>query len=255
MKKIMEFINYRINIEGFLYAKILLLILLFSGGANSTQAQQPWHPQWAYGMPGSDNFNPTQALLEPAGFSVYDQNITAVIKMWTGKINFDPEGGEDGEIDTSQEANATRNLFMLRYALDGSFLWKKMLTSYSMEGYIGIGNTNTESNDDGDVFVFNTFFGNMQVAPEEDAGYIQSPVNPENGNFIKSSYLAKYNHQGNLEWVKIVADNMAGTADFRCRGIKLAPDGSIYVAIAFMRDIFIHQDGETYCWKGELVKI
>jgi hypothetical protein len=62
--------------------------------------------------------------------------------------------------------------------------------------------------------------------------------------------LAKYNHQGNLEWVKMVADNIAGTFDFLSRGIKLAPDGSIYVAIASMRDIFIHQDGETILLEG-----
>ena len=250
MKKIMEFINYRINIEEFLYAKILLLILLFSGVANSTQAQQPWHPQWAYGMPGSDNFNPTQGLLEPAGFSVYDQNITAVIKMWTGKINFDPEGGEDGEIDTSQEANATRNLFMLRYALDGSFLWKKRITTFGVEGAIDIFDTHTDSNDNGDIFVFNAFEGNIQVAPEEDSGDIESPINSVTNNRIKSAYLAKYNQQGNLEWVTVVADNLAEVISFRSRGINVAPDGSIYVAIAFNKDIFIRQGGDAILLEG-----
>jgi len=213
-------------------------------------AQQYYHPQWVHNMHGSVDPEINHHLFTFEGIALHDEQITALIGMFPGIINFDPEGGEEGLIDNTEGHPQRRKLFLLRYNTDGSFLGKRQISSNDTEGRIAHVDAHMDVDGNGNIFVTQMFHGTIQVAPEEDSGYIDSLFNPVEGIPASSAYVAKYDYQGNLEWVKVVASNVDNVLSFYSRAIKVAPDGSIYLAIAFRQDIFIHQGDESILLEG-----
>ncbi len=229
--------------------RMLVLISLSTVTCSITKvsAQELWNNQYAHIFEGVTNEeNPSDALISIRASKLHNNQVTLLAKLWTGTINVDPNGGEDGVFDTFDEPNAFRRLALIAYQTDGSFLWRKTISSAvndpqagvfgmvsSADGVMSIGT-------DGTLHVLSAFNGQVDVSADGSGAFVNSvPFGPDQLQ-VQSIYTASYSQNGDLLNANVIASHNSQFGTIYARAITTSNDGSSYALIAYNTDIVIH---------------
>jgi len=229
---------------------ILAAFILFSATGHS---QELWNNAYAYAFQGVNNdANPSASMFSIRATAIYNNQVTALAKVWTGTINVDPNGSDDGLIDTFDEPNGYRHLALIAYDIDGSFLWRKTISSAntnpetgpyevvgSADGVMSVGPTGT-------INVLSTFRGQLDVSSDGSGTYINSvPFGPDQ-IVVQSAYTARYNQNGDLLGANVIASQNTQNGFFYARAVTSSNDGSAYALLSYNTEIIVHTpDGDV----------
>jgi len=121
----------------------------------------------------------------------------------------------------------SQDIFIAKYAADGSFLWGRSAGGGGWDSGEGIG-----VDEEGNIYVTGYF---------EENGIFENDTIQSTSFYYWDVFLAKYNSEGALMWVR-----QAGGTDDDCGAALTVKNGNIYIAGTIIRMAFFDDD-TLYC--------
>ncbi len=185
-----------------------VIVLLLLTGYLPAYAQMDANYEWAKAMGGWEADEGRSVAVDGSG-NVY------VTGYFTGTADFNP-GGSGG----SFTASGNKDIFLIKYAPDSTFLWGKKLGGTSADEGRGVAVDGS-----GNVYVTGLFgSATAEFNPGGSGGSLTRA-----GTSGNDAFLAKYAPDGTFLWAK----GMGGTSSEEGRGIAADASGNVYVTGTF----------------------
>lgn len=133
---------------------------------------------------------------------------------FTETINFSPTGSASGELTSQGSFDA----YIAKYDTTGSFLWARRGGSPQMDRAVNIHVDNSA------VYITGWFMGSATF----NGSTLQSDIQISSFQGSRDGYVAKYDLQGDLEWVR----RMGGNLQDYCQGVT-TDENNVYVVGSF----------------------
>jgi len=230
----------------------LLILTAFISYTTTGHSQELWNNAYAHAFQKSENDDsPLTTMISVRANTLYNNQITLLAKVWPGSINVDPDGSEDGLFESLDEPNGFRRFALIAYDPDGSFLWRKTISSANantvsgMHELIGSADGVMSTGPDGTLHILSTFIGQVDVSSDGSGSYINSvPFGPDQLE-VHSIYTARYNQNGDLLGANVIASHNSQFGSIYARAITTSNDGSSYALLSYNTDIILYTpDGD-----------
>jgi hypothetical protein len=149
---------------------------------------------------------------------------TFVTGSFTGKVNFDPSSGSNGQLD----AGGTTSAFVAKYSPTNTLVWvKEFAADPQFLGSSASGVGIAVDNNTGSIYVVGTFSGTVDFDPSSSTHELSSF-----GAASPDGFIAKLTPDGSLD--SGLVKRFGGPNQDGASYVSLSPDGkSVYVAGSF----------------------
>jgi hypothetical protein len=203
--------------------KITLFLIMFLLMIHIKASDNVWH--WSKTIPDIDFVLVRKVVQDDSGH-IY------IIGEFDGTITF-------GSVELVSESvySDTPDGFMAKYNKNGEFIWAVRIGNVNLTDLTGIGLDAA-----GDIYVTGSFTASFNDLDPDlngplnfqstDGSYFSAP--PLN---FRTIFLAKYNHQGILQWVKTASGLPEGYRVAYAHAMAVSPEGDCYITGQFYGQI------------------
>lgn len=130
--------------------------------------------------------------------------------------------------DVESISTGADDIFIIKYSEDGNLQWSRIISGQSFKG-----KGDLDVDVDGNVYVTGSYSGILQIEDQMLTSVEQA-----------SGYLAKYDPDGNLLWIKLLETSKW----INCDNIEINADNQIYLGGNFHESFFIDEKEVTGTW-------
>lgn len=141
--------------------------------------------------------DPTGLINKGSSFAIDDNGDIYLLAIFINTVDFNPSPTEVFNL-TSVPDDSTFNLAILKYTVNGSFVWAKQVRAMDVDSFLPV--TSIQGNEwlsstyikNNELIVVSSIFGNFDFDPSANDVILPSSIDAS-GNFNSSFFIAKYN--------------------------------------------------------------